>query len=83
VKTGYVSKFDGKDVTWTGNSMADVASPKRIDDNNYENTWKKGGKATVTSRVSVSPDGKTLTITHTGTDAQGKPVSGFAVYDRQ
>ncbi len=82
-KTAYTSKFDGKDVPWSGNVMADTASPKKIDDNTYENTWKKGGKATVTSRVSVSPDGKTLTITHTGTDLQGKPVSGTAVYDRQ
>jgi hypothetical protein len=34
-------------------------------------------------KVSVSADGKTLTITHTGSDAQGKPVSGVSVYDRQ
>lgn len=80
---GYTSKFDGKDVTWTGNPMADTAAPKRIDDNTYENVWKKGGKATVTAKVSVSKDGKTLTVTQAGTDAQGKAVSATAVYDRQ
>ena len=80
---GYTSKFDGKDVAWAGNPMADTAAPKRIDDNTYENVWKKAGKATVTSKVSVSKDGKTLTIRQTGTDAKGAPVHSVAVYDRQ
>ena len=60
----------------------DTASPKRIDDNTYENIWKKAGKATVISKVSVSKDGKTLTINQTGTDVKGAPVSSVAVYDR-
>jgi hypothetical protein len=83
IRGGYVSKFDGKDVPWTGNPMADMACPKRIDDNTYENVWKKAGKATVTAKVSVSADGKTLTVTQTGTDPQGKAVSSVAVYDKQ
>lgn len=83
MKGGYTSKFDGKDVPWTGNPMADTACPKKIDDNSYENVWKKGGKATITAKVSVSADGKTLTVTQTGTDAQGKAVSSVAVFDRQ
>ncbi len=80
---GYTSKFDGKDVPWTGNPMADTASPKRVDDNTYENVWKKGGKATVTAKVSVSADGKTLTVTQDGTDPQGAKVHSVAVYDKQ
>jgi len=80
---GYVSKFDGKDVPWAGNPQADTACPKRIDDNSYENVWKKGGKTTVTAKVTVSKDGKTLTVTQTGTDTQGVAVSAVAVYDRQ
>jgi hypothetical protein len=80
---GYVSKFDGQDVPWVGNPMADTACPKRIDDNTYENVWKKGGKAGVTAKVSVSKDGKTLTVTQTGTDAQGAAIHSVAVYDKQ
>jgi hypothetical protein len=83
MKTGYTSKFDGKDVPWPGNPVADTAAPKKIDDTTYENVWKKGGKATVTATVAVSADGKTLTVTQSGTDAQGKPVSSVAVYDKQ
>jgi hypothetical protein len=83
LNAGYTSKLDGKDVPWTGNPMADTAAAKRIDDNNYENVWKKGGKVTVTAKVSVSTDGKTLTVTQSGTDPKGAAVSSVAVYDRQ
>ena len=81
--SGYTSKWDGKEVPWTGNPNADTAAPKRIDANRYRNVWKKDGKETVTAKVAVSRDGKTLTITQTGKDAQGKAVNVVAVYDRQ
>jgi hypothetical protein len=81
--TGYTSKFDGKDVPWDGNPFADMACPKKIDDNSYENTWKKGGKAVATAKIVVSRDGKTLTLTTDATDPQGAKVHTVAVYDRQ
>ncbi len=79
----YTSKFDGQEVRWAGNPDADTASPKRIDDNSYQNVWKKGGKVTITSKGVVSRDGKTLTITQTGTDAQGRTVNTIGVYDKE
>jgi hypothetical protein len=80
---GYTSKFDGKDVPWAGNPMADTACPKKVDDNSYENAWKKDGKVTVNATVAVSKDGKTLTVSQTGKDASGAAVSSVAVYDKQ
>jgi len=80
---GYVSKFDGEDVPVEGNPDADMASPKRIDDNSYENIWKKGGKTTITAKGVVSKDDKTLTVTLTGTDSQGRTVNSTAVYNKQ
>ena len=79
----FLSKFDGKDVPYEGNPDADTASPKKIDDNSYDNTWKKGGKATTTAKVVVSADGKTMTITHTGTNAKGEAVNNTVVYNKQ
>ena len=79
----YTSKFDGKDVPWTGNPTADVACPTRTDDNGYENVWKKGGKPTVKAKVVVSSDGKTLTVTQTPVDAKDPAATTVAVYDRQ
>jgi hypothetical protein len=81
--TEYVSKFDGNDVPWEGNPDADTASAKKIDDNSYENIWKKDGKTTITAKGVVSNSGKTLTTTQTGTDSKGRTVSNTAVYDRQ
>jgi hypothetical protein len=78
----YVSKFDGQDVPWKGNPDADTASAKRIDDNSYENTWKKGGAVTITAEVVVSPDGKTLNITQTGKDSKGRAVDNALVFHR-
>ena len=83
MKSEFTTKFEGKDVPWTGNPMADTASAKKIDDNSYESAWKKGGKVTVRASVYISPDGKTMTVTHTGADVQGKEVRSVAVYDRQ
>lgn len=79
----FLSKFDGKDVPYEGNPDADMASPMRIDHNSYSNTWKKGGKATVTAKVVVSADGKTMTITQTGANAKGEAVSNAIVYNKQ
>jgi hypothetical protein len=79
----YTSKFDGKEVAWIGNPSADVASPKRIDDNSYENVWKMDGKQTMTATVVVSKDNKTLTVTETPTDTPGAAAGSVAVYDRQ
>ena len=79
----YVGKFDGTAVPWAGNPDADTATPKRIDDSTYENVWTKGGKVTMTAKATVSKDGKTLTITQTGTNAQGKPVNNVVVLERQ
>jgi len=79
----YTSKFDGKDVPWEGNPDADMASPKRIDANSYENTWKKGGKVTVNAKVVVSKDGKTLTVSQTGKNAKGETVKTTSVFERQ
>ena len=80
---GYTAKFDGSPAPWTGNPMADTAAPKKIDDNSYENTWKMGGKGTVTAKVVVSADGKTLTVTQDGTGPNGEKVHSVAVYDKQ
>ena len=44
---------------------------------------KKGGKTTITGRIVASADGKSRTVTTTGTDAKGKKVTSTAVYDKQ
>ena len=44
---------------------------------------KKDGVVTTTGRIVVSADGKTRTVTTSGTDPQGKKFKNTAVYDKQ
>jgi hypothetical protein len=81
--SAFVAKYDGKEVPYEGNPNADTASPMKIDDNTYENFWRKGGKVTVTAKAVVSKDGKTLTISLTGKNAKGESVNTTNVYERQ
>ncbi len=77
------AKFDGKDTPVKGNVNADTSAYTKIDSRSYEVVSKKNGKVTITSRVVVSADGKTRTVTQTGIDAQGKKVNNYLVYERQ
>ena len=80
-------KYEVPDRGGTGKVLAggpyDAVSGKRIDDNTREVSYMKGGKQMLQLRAAVSKDGKTLMFTVEGTDAQGKPVSGVAVFERQ
>lgn len=83
MQSGYVTKYDGTDVPYTGNPDADMASAKKTNDHSYVNVWKKDGKPTITAKVVVSKNGKTMTIKQTGTNAKGQAVNNTAVYDKQ
>jgi hypothetical protein len=80
----YMATLDGKESAITGtNPNADTIAVKRIDATTLEMTSKKGGKPTTTQRNVVSADGKTRTVTTTGTDAQGRTVNNTAVFEKQ
>ncbi len=57
----YTAKLDGKDYPYQGSYSYDSVSLKRIDEHTIEVTNKRDGKVISVSRISVSPDGKTLT----------------------
>jgi hypothetical protein len=44
---------------------------------------KTGGKYHSTGRTVISKDGKSMTTTTKGTDAEGNPTSGTAIYEKQ
>jgi hypothetical protein len=79
----WTGKFDGKDFPVTGDPASDMRSIKQVDEHNYDLTVKKGGKVTMTGKAVISADGKTRTVTVSGMDATGKPVTATAVYDKQ
>jgi hypothetical protein len=44
---------------------------------------KKDGKVTTSGHIVIAADGKTRTLTLSGTDSMGKKTSSTAVYDKQ
>lgn len=74
--------YDGKEYPVTGNPAADTISAKIIDDHTGESTFRKGGKVMATNVRKLSADGKTLTITSTGTTADGKPRKDVQVFEK-
>jgi hypothetical protein len=74
--------FDGRDHP-TATENYDTTAWKRISANRYEAIRKKAGKIVLTSINVVSKDGKTMTITTKGVNADGQTVNNVRVYDKQ
>jgi hypothetical protein len=84
IHTETVGKFDGKDNPVTGAPAPNTTTAyKRINGRTFEALGKVDGKPTVTTRVVISADGKTLTATQTGKNAQGENVNNVIVADKQ
>jgi hypothetical protein len=81
--TVYTANFDGKNYPLTGSPTADTVSLKRVDAHTTERTDKKGDKVITTLRRVVSRDGKTMTVTTKGTNAEGQAVNNVIVFDKQ
>lgn len=78
----WTGKFDGKDYAVTGDPTSDMRSYKKVDDRTMELTVKKNGKVTTSGRIVVAADGKSRTITLSGTDAKGKKFKSMGAYDK-
>jgi len=81
--TQYTANYDGKDYPLTGSQNVDTVSFKRIDARTMERTNKKGEKVLTTSTQVVSADGRTMTTTVKGTNAQGQAVDNVTVWEKQ
>ncbi len=64
-------------------SNYDAVSSRRLGPDRREVTFKKDGNVVQTVESRVSKDGKTMTVNVKGTAAEGKPVTGVLVFDRQ
>ena len=79
----WTGKFDGKDYPVTGDPNSDTRSYTKIDDRTLGLNVKKGGKVTTSGRIVVSADGKSRTVTVSGTDPTGKKFHSTSLYDKQ
>jgi hypothetical protein len=83
VTESYAGTFDGKGFSVGGDANVDMAYLKRINAHTMERINKKAGKPTTMMQYVVSKDGKTKTVTITGTTAQGQPVHTVLVFEKQ
>jgi hypothetical protein len=79
----WTGNFDGKDYPVTGDPTSDTRAYKKVNDRTLELTVKKDGKVTASGKITVSADGKSRTVSTSGTDSKGKKVKNTSVYDKQ
>jgi hypothetical protein len=81
--TEWTGKFDDKDYPLTGDSSANSRSYHKINEHTMTLENKKDGKVVASGKVVVSADGKSRTLTVKAKNADGKPVTSVAVYDKE
>lgn len=75
----WTGRIDGADYPVQGVEVVVTNAYRRIDDRTYEIVQKVDGEVSATARMTVSPDGRTLT---TVTSGQSGPTS-TTVFDRK
>jgi hypothetical protein len=85
INTTYSANYDGTPAGVTGKGAPyDTVSLKRVDANTFNYEAKNTtGKYSVSGRIVISNEGKTMTLTAKGTDADGKELTLALVYDKQ
>jgi hypothetical protein len=79
----YIHIYDGKPYPTTGVPGIDSTAYTRIDSNVVKFTRTNAGKVVQTGFLVVSSDGKALTVITLGSDATGREINTFAVYEKQ
>jgi hypothetical protein len=74
---------DGKPFAFKTATYSGMRTVKWIDAHTFEETDTVDGKLRNSRRVVISADGKVLTITTKGVNAQGQPTSNVTVYEKQ
>ena len=84
LKWGFTTVRDGKQESpVTGNPLFETVTSSRESANAGTNTYKRAGKVVMTTKVAIAADGKTMTVTATGTDAKGQTVNNVGHYVKQ
>jgi hypothetical protein len=77
------ASFDGLDHRVTGSPLVDVIAYTRPSRLRIDGVAKKDGRVVLTESVTVSDDGRTLTMGYVMRLADGRDVTSVAVFKRQ
>lgn len=79
-----ITNFGGAPAKITGNNPnADAATYTKVNATTYDSVQTMKGKETQRQHVVLSADGKTRTVTSTGTDGKGQKINNVAVYEKK
>ena len=78
----YSAAFDGKPHPVKGNPDGDMVVVKRVNATTVDSSYSLKGKPTTNNSRVVSADGKTMTVTSTGTNGQGQKINNVQVFER-
>jgi hypothetical protein len=79
----WTGKFDGKDYPAEGSDTHNTRAYTKVDAKTLTYTVKKDGKDIGSGKVVIAADGKSRTVTESGTGKDGKKATTTAVYDKQ
>ena len=79
----WTGKVNGIYYAVTGDPVSDMRMYDRVNKRTLSITGKKDGKTVMTGTITVSPNGKTRTVTTRVLNAQGMWSTTTAVYDKQ
>ena len=85
INVTYTTRYGGSPSSVTGaNPLYDTISVKQIDANTLTDERRKnGGSYKATGRTEISDEGRTMTMTTKGVDANGKDFVGVLVLEKQ
>jgi hypothetical protein len=78
-----LEKSDGSYAPVQGGTTPTMRHLRRIDDHTYEDGDTVNGKATISRRIVIARDARSITVTMTGTSATGQAVNNVVVYEKQ
>lgn len=78
----WTGRFDGKDYPVQGVDYVLTNAYRVVSDRSYEIVLKVDGRQVATAVAVVSPDGRTMTVTTTERDRQGRPAESTVTYRR-
>jgi hypothetical protein len=79
----WIGKFDGQPYQMQGIDDYVTYAYRRIDDRTYDVELRVDDRLVGLSRVTLSPDARTITTTTKARDASGRAVTTTTVYERQ
>jgi hypothetical protein len=79
----WIGRFDGQPYPLHGIDQYVTYAYQRVDDRTYDVVVRIDDRPAGVSRVTLSPNAKTITTTTTGRDASGRAVTTTTVYEKR